>query len=203
MKQMNVLLAILMCMGGFAAFPAPATSDSLYPSEGAGSIYTEKRARRVGDVVTVLIQEVTSASQGASSRNQKDANVAIGAGIGFWGGSGNIPVQQAGAGARTYNRGQGTSERNAKVIGQMTAKITSVLPTGNYVVEGTRFVEVNEDKQMMEVVGEIRPDDISSENTVVSSRVANARIKITGTGPASEMAKPGLLTRVLGWLWIF
>ena len=85
----------------------------------------------------------------------------------------------------------------------MTAKIVSVLPGGNYLVEGTRYVEVNDEKQTIEVTGEIRPDDISSDNTVLSSRVANARIKFTGTGPASETAKPGLLTRVLSWLGLF
>jgi flagellar L-ring protein precursor FlgH len=203
MKWTNIISAVLLTVGGTWMVPDIAGSDSLYPAEGAGSIYTEKRARRVGDVITIFIQEVNEATQAASSRNQKDANISLGAGIGFWGGSPNIPVQQAGAGARTYNRGQGTSSRSAKVIGQMTAKITAILPSGNYVVEGTRYVEVNDDKQLMEVTGEIRPDDISSENTVISSRVANARIKITGTGPASETAKPGFLTRILSWLWIF
>jgi flagellar L-ring protein precursor FlgH len=85
----------------------------------------------------------------------------------------------------------------------MTAKIISVLPSGNYLIDGSRYVEVNEEKQTVEVTGEIRPDDISSDNTVSSLRIANAKIKLTGTGPASETAKPGLLTRVLGWLGLF
>jgi flagellar L-ring protein precursor FlgH len=203
MKNLRNILAVLTLMAGTWTLPPAASTDSLYPSEGAGSIYTEKRARRVGDVVTINIQEVNEASQAASSKNQKDANISVSAGIGFWGGSSNMPQQGAGAGARSYQRGQGTSSRSAKVIGQMTAKITAVLPSGNYVVEGTRYVEVNDEKQLMEVTGEIRPDDISSENIVMSSRVANARIKMTGTGPASESAKVGILTRVLSWLWIF
>jgi len=202
MKPMKILLPILWAVVCMGTFPVPSASDSLY-EEGVGSIYTEKRARRVGDVVTINIQENTEATQAASSKNQKDANIGISAGIGAWGGSGNLPVEQAGVGARSYSKGQGTSSRSAKVIGQMTAKITAVLPNGNYVVEGSRYVEVNEDKQMMELTGEIRPDDISSENVVESLRVANARIKMTGTGPASETAKTGILTRVLSWLWIF
>lgn len=180
-----------------------AGADSLYPADGTNSIYTESRARRVGDVITVLIQEVNEAAQAASNRTQKDANLSVGAGIGFWGGTSNIPVQSAGAGGRSFTRGQGSSTRSAKVIGQMSAKVVEVLPSGNYLIEGTRFVEVNEDKQIMEVRGEVRPNDISSENTVLSSRVANARIKVSGTGPSSETARPGILTRLLGWLWIF
>ena len=178
-------------------------ADSLYPVEGSSSIYTEKRARRVGDVITVIIQEVNQATNAASSNNQKNATMGIGAGLGWLGSNILNTDNQIGVGARTSHQGQGTSSRSSKVTGQMTAKIVSVLPGGNYLVEGTRYVEVNDEKQTIEVTGEIRPDDISSDNTVLSSRVANARIKFTGTGPASETAKPGLLTRVLSWLGLF
>lgn len=179
-------------------------ADSLYPVEGGNSLYTENRARRVGDVITILIQETTNATQSAGTQNQKNSNLSVGAGIGSWGtGSSSMPINQAGLGGQSYSQGQGTSSRSAKVVGQMTAKITRVLPSGNYMVEGTRYVEVNEDKQVIEVSGEIRPSDITSDNTVSSSRVANARIKVTGSGPASESARPGLLTRLFGWLMVF
>jgi flagellar L-ring protein FlgH len=182
----------------------PIMADSLYPLEGSNSIYTEKRARRVGDVVTVMIQEINQATQAASSQNQKDSNLALGAGMGFWGSSSTMPTQnQIGVGAHSFHQGQGTSSRSSKITGEMTAKIISVLPSGNYMIEGTRYVEVNEEKQTIEVTGEIRPDDIGSDNSILSSRVANAKIKFTGTGPASETSKPGILTRVLGWLGLF
>jgi flagellar L-ring protein precursor FlgH len=171
--------------------------------EGTNSLYTENRARRVGDVITILIQETTDATQSAGSQNQKNSNLSVGAGIGTWGNTGSMPINQAGLGGQSYSQGQGTSSRSAKVVGQMTAKITRVLPSGNYMVEGTRYVEVNDDKQVIEVAGEIRPSDITSDNTVTSSRVANARIKVTGSGPASESAKPGLLTRLFSWLMVF
>lgn len=183
-------------------------ADSIYPVEGTNSIYNEKRARRVGDVITILINEATHASQAASSQNQKASSLAVGAGAGFLGagvyGTNILNTNsQLGVGASAAHQGQGTSSRSSNVSGQMTAKIISVLPSGNYVIEGSRYVEVNEEKQTVEVTGEIRPDDISSENTVSSLRIANAKIKLTGTGPASETSKPGLLTRVLGWLGLF
>ncbi|HVZ81932.1 MAG TPA: flagellar basal body L-ring protein FlgH [bacterium] len=183
-------------------------ADSLYPAEGTNSIYNEKRARRVGDVITVLINESTNATQAASSQNQKASSLALGAGSGFLGagvyGTNILNTNsQVGVGASAAHQGQGTSSRSTTVTGQMTAKIISVLPSGNYQIEGSRYVEVNEEKQTVEVTGEIRPDDISSDNTVSSLRIANAKIKLTGTGPASETAKPGLLTRVLGWLGLF
>jgi flagellar L-ring protein precursor FlgH len=180
-------------------------ADSLYPIEGSGnSIYTEKRARRVGDVVTVIIQEQNSASQGVTSNDQKNANVGVGAGVGFFGANNNIPTQsQVGVGAQSYNLGQGSSSRASNVTGEITAKIISVLPDGDYLISGNSFVVVNDDKQTIELTGEIRPDDISSENTIPSSRIADAKVKFTGTGPASEAAHPGILTRILSWLGLF
>jgi flagellar L-ring protein precursor FlgH len=183
-------------------------ADSLYPAEGSSSIYTEKKARRVGDVITVIIQEDTQGTQAASSQDQKASSLAVGAGSGFLGAGiyGNNILNtntQLGVGASAAHQGQGTSSRSTTITGQMTAKIVSVLPSGNYLIEGNRYVEVNEEKQTIEVTGEIRPDDVTSDNTVSSLRVANAKIKLTGTGPASESAKPGLLTRVLSWLGLF
>jgi|ERR1700722_10986352 len=180
-------------------------ADSLYPIEGSSnSIYTEKRARRVGDVVTVIIQEQNSASQGVTSNDQKNANVGVGAGVGFFGANNNIPTQnQVGVGAQSYNQGQGSSSRASNVTGEITAKIISVLPDGDYMISGNSFVVVNDDKQTIELTGEIRPDDISSENTIPSSRIADAKVKFTGTGPASEVAHPGILTRILSWLGLF
>jgi flagellar L-ring protein precursor FlgH len=202
MKKTGLILTAILVLGGAGSLWA----DSLYPQEGANSIYTEKRARRVGDVITVMITEVNQAVNQASSQNQKDANVAVGAGLGFFGSgySSSIPTNnQIGVGAHAFHSGQGSSTRSSKVTGQMTAKITSVLPSGNYVIEGTRYMEVNEEKQLIEVTGEIRPDDIQSDNSIPSFRIANARVKFTGTGPASESAKPGILTRVLSWLGLF
>jgi flagellar L-ring protein precursor FlgH len=177
----------------------------LYPVEGSSSIYTEKRARRVGDVITIIIHEDTNATQEAGSQYQKSGNVAFGAGTGVGAIGRNIlnTTDNIGVGTSSAHQGQGSSSRKTIITGQMTAKIISILPSGNYLIEGTRYVEVNDEKQTVEVVGEIRPDDISSDNTVSSLRVANAKIKLTGTGPASESAKPGLLTRVLIWLGLF
>jgi flagellar L-ring protein precursor FlgH len=194
---------ILAVLAALTLLTGTLRADSLYPVEGTNSLYTENRARRVGDVITILIQETTDATQSAGSQNQKNSNLSVGAGIGTWGNTGSMPINQAGLGGQSYSQGQGTSSRSAKVVGQMTAKITRVLPSGNYMVEGTRYVEVNDDKQVIEVAGEIRPDDITSDNTVTSSRVANARIKVTGSGPASESARPGLLTRLFSWLMVF
>lgn len=195
-----VVLGLLILMVG-----RDVVADSLYPVEGSTSIYNEKRARRVGDVITIMIQETTNATNAASSQDQKSGSLVVGAGTGFLGTNfvNNSINSNIGVGAGSMHQGQGTSSRSTTITGEMTAKIISVLPSGNYLIEGTRYVEVNDEKQTITVSGEIRPDDIASDNRVLSTRVANAKIKFNGTGPASETAKPGILTRVLGWLGLF
>jgi flagellar L-ring protein precursor FlgH len=202
----KIFIFIFLCVVSWT--PAQrALADSLYPVEGSSSIYTEKRARRIGDVITILIQENTNATAAAGSQYQKAGSVGIGAGAGI-GGLGfaqNVlnSNNNIGLGASSSHQGQGTSSGSTTITGEMTAKIVSVLPSGNYLVEGTHYIVVNEDKQTVEITGEIRPDDISSENTISSLRIANAKIKMTGSGPASETANPGILTRVLSWLGLF
>src|ERR1700679_2738159 len=126
-------------------------ADSLYPVEGSSSIYTEKRARRIGDVITVLIQENTNATEAAGSQYQKAGSVGIGAGssVGGLGFGQNVlnTTNNIGLGASSSHQGQGMSSGSTTITGEMTAKIVSVLPSGNYLVEGTHYIVVNEDKQ--------------------------------------------------------
>jgi len=180
-------------------------ADSLYPVEGASSIYTEKRARRIGDVITVLIQENTNATAVAGSQYQKTGSIAAGGGtaVGSLGQNVLNSTNNIGLGLSSSHQGSGISNGSTTITSEMTVKITTVLPSGNYMIEGTHYIVVNEDKQTVDITGEIRPDDISSENTISSLRIANAKIKLTGSGPASETANPGLLTRVLSWIGLF
>src|SRR5271170_3921135 len=106
MKTAFAFLVCLICAGSVLA-------DSLYPVEGSNnSIYTEKRARRVGDVVTVMIQEQDQATQGVTTGTQKNASVGLGAGLGVYEGYNNIPTQnQIGVGGQSYTQGQGSSAR--------------------------------------------------------------------------------------------
>jgi flagellar L-ring protein precursor FlgH len=204
MKKNIVLIVLILAWG-----PGLLLANSLYPQypqAGDGSIYTEVRAHRVGDLITILIEETNAATNAASSNTQKNANVAVGAGFGIWGQSNFIPTNtnnELGVGGEDYNAGQGTSNQSTTVTGEMTAKITEVLPDGNFLIHGTRDVEVNKDIQLMQVTGEIRPQDIGADNTILSSRIANARIIITGKGPDAEVAQPGILTRIFSWLGLF
>jgi flagellar L-ring protein precursor FlgH len=191
------VLAVLTLMGGslWAGFPLPV--------EGTNSLYTENRARRVGDVITIIILETTNARSPPDRRTRKNSNLAVGAGLGSWGTSGTNPMQQYGLGGQSFQQGQGTSSRSPKVVGQMTAKSRGSCRAGTTWWKAPVTSEVNEDKQRDRGVGEHSPGRHLSDNTVSSSRVANARIKVTGPDRRPNPPDPGLLTPFIQLLMVF
>lgn len=83
----------------------------------------------------------------------------------------------------------------------MTARVTEVLPGGNLRIEGRQSIVINGEEQAIVVTGIVRPQDISRDNTVLSTYLADAQIVIEGDGPLGERQSPGLLTRIFQWLF--
>ena len=85
----------------------------------------------------------------------------------------------------------------------MTARIVDILPNGNLVIQGNREVRVNHENQIITLTGLVRPRDISADNVVLSTYLADARISYSGSGIINERQRPGWLTRVMGKIWPF
>ena len=85
----------------------------------------------------------------------------------------------------------------------ITAQVIHVLPNGNLVIQGSRQVQVNNENQFINISGVIRPEDISSNNIVLSTFIADATIELTGQGVISDNQRPGWLARILNWIWPF
>ena len=83
----------------------------------------------------------------------------------------------------------------------MSAVIKKVLPNGNLVIEGTRFVKINKDIQTFILTGMVRKDDVRADNTVLSESLADADIKLEGKGPIADRQRKGILARLLDWLF--
>ena len=83
-----------------------------------------------------------------------------------------------------------------KVSGRITVQVTEVKPNGNLVISGTQTIKQNKEEQKITVTGEVRPQDISTSNTVLSSYVANARIQVDGKGPIANKQQQGILTQI-------
>ncbi len=178
-------------------------ADSLYPQKGANTLYDYVRAQKVGDVVTVYVVERSKASQESSTRMEKDANISAGMGTGYFSGSASMPLKQWGIGSNKYHSGTGSSRRSGEFIATVTAKVEGKLPNGHLLIKGVRSIQIDDELQTIEISGEIRPEDIRRDNSIISSDIANAKIKYKGYGAMAENSKPGILVRVLGWFWIF
>jgi flagellar L-ring protein precursor FlgH len=191
--------------------PAPQPSyanGSIWQASNAGLI-DDHKARKRGDIITVLIVEQASASKEATTDTDRQANIS--ASIPYLMGLEKQIAQMTSAdpnnllGASTSSKfeGSGATTRKENLVATMTAKVTDVLPTGNLLIEGRRNVKVNNEDQILVLQGTIRPRDISPDNTINSTMIADARISYTGNGVISDRQRPGWLLNILDYIWPF
>jgi flagellar L-ring protein precursor FlgH len=169
---------------------APAPADSLFKADKFQSFTSDTRPRRVGDVLTVMVYESASARSSADTSASRDANVAAGVqGTG----------KSWGAAVRSSNQleGGGHTQRENRVLAQLTVTVKQVLPNGQLLVAGEQSLEINDEAQTISLEGVVRPQDISETNTVQSNRVAGARIRFQGQGELSARQRPSWWQRFL------
>lgn len=208
------------------AAPAGAPAQSLFRDGAvAGTLFVDHRARAVNDIVTILIAENSSTSTNAKTELSKDqtrtTNVnefptfldmiarrtvkwAIKPLLGW-----QTPSQIAendthqDSSNQSNHTGKGSVDRTAKTTGQITARVVKVLENGNMIVEGRRSVIVNGETEVITLSGVVRPEDITSNNTVFSSQLADAEIQMVGRGVVTESQNPGIIYRFLDWIGLF
>ncbi|MRR38206.1 flagellar basal body L-ring protein FlgH, partial [bacterium] len=113
------------------------------------------------------------------------------------------PNNLLGASTSSKFEGSGATTRKENLAATMSAKIVEVLPNGNFLIEGRRNVKVNNEDQIIILEGTVRPRDVSPDNTVSSSLIADARITYTGKGVISDRQRPGWLMNILDYIWPF
>lgn len=175
------------------ALAAPASADQLYGGNRWASVASDNKAQGVGDIVTILIVEAASATNRVGTRSSKETN--LGGGLSAGGVDESVSF-----GFDSGYRGLGETERSDRFVTTMAAQIVGVLPNGNLLVEGRQHLFVNGEKRDVSVRGQVRPVDISPDNTVPSSRIANAEINYDGKGYTTRSAKPGLLNQLFSFL---
>jgi flagellar L-ring protein precursor FlgH len=194
-----VLVAAGLLLAPASGFPgaARAAGGSLWSDQAPGNeLWTDHRAKAAGDLLTIIIVEKAEANQKASSSNKKEAGVSAGPGLGFLKFFPELKVKGG------DNLGaSGTTTRGGSLSAKMTVVVTEVLPNGNLAVEGLQKITVNKEEQKIMLRGEVRPEDVARDNTVLSTFVANAEITYLGDGVVGEKQKPGLLSRVFSWLF--
>ena len=191
--------------------PAPRmsyTSGSLW-QDSSSALAEDMKARRRGDILTVVISEQASASKEASTGTKRGSSAA--AGIPNFLGLEKDPALNKWMDlskllTANYNStfdGSGTTSRKENLTATITAKVVDVLPNGNLQIEGKRNVKVNNEDQIIVLSGTVRPRDIGSDNMVGSANVADARIVYSGKGIISDRQSPGWLSNVFDSIWPF
>jgi len=182
-------------------------SGSLWQASSSG-LAEDLKARRPGDIVTVVISEQASASKQASTGTKRGSSMS--AGMPKLLGLEKTPIkswadlsQLLSVSFDSKYDGSGSTSRQETLQATLSAKVLEVLSNGNMMIEGRRNVKVNNEDQIIVLTGTVRSRDISAENTISSALVADARIAYSGKGAISDRQKPGWLLNALDWAWPF
>ncbi|MCX8477688.1 MAG: flagellar basal body L-ring protein FlgH [Sphingomonas sp.] len=171
----------------------PANGGIFQASDGYAALYEGQRARRVGDPLTIVLVERTSASKSASSK--------LDSGGGF-----SLTPPTTGAlnlfeksdatvsGSRNFN-GAGTADQANALSGEISVTVAEVYPNGTMLVQGQKRVTLNRGDEFVQIKGIVRTADIDANNRVASTRVADARIAYTGKGDVARASRQGWLSR--------
>ena len=164
------------------------------------TLFADVRAFEVGDIVSVVLVESTSAAKSADTELDKGSSVDIanptivGAPV-EWSTNGNSYNLNMGLDSTSSFGGEASSSQNNSLLGSIAVQVSQVLPNGNLMIQGEKWIQINQGDEYIKLRGIIRPEDLSSTNSIPSTLVADARISYGGTGPLEETNSPGWLTR--------
>ncbi|MCW2274966.1 flagellar basal body L-ring protein FlgH [Rhodoblastus acidophilus] len=170
--------------------PRASTGSSLF-QDGAANLFTDSRASKIGDVITVSIYINDKATFGNTSGRSQTAQETGGFDWTFGLDSATHKVNAAGdINASSSSNGQGSIDRSEKIQLAVAAVVTRVLPNGNLVISGTQEVRVNFEMRQLEIAGIVRPRDISANNLISYDKIAEARISYGGKGRIMDVQQP-------------
>ncbi|HLC41844.1 MAG TPA: flagellar basal body L-ring protein FlgH [Methylomirabilota bacterium] len=185
--------------------PIALSAQSLWTDQ-ARSLYPDVRARQVNDILTILILEDSKSERSAQTKTSKDSSVEAGLNEfpKFMGLEKVLKkVFKLDFDAKSNFEGKGDINRSDKVTAQISARVVKVLENGAMLIEGRRAVAVNDEVQFLVLSGLVRSEDVTPDNTVKSTQIADAEIRMEGSGVLAEKQRPGILNRLLDWLWLF
>ncbi len=178
--------------------PPPQVPGGSLWSEGNTSMFQDIKARRVGDILTITVSEVSKASKSASTNTNRDKSMSGSMSFGgMTAGNKTVldPVEFGGYDGTFGSgfKGAGSTSKADSMTAYMTATVVDVLPNGNLLIRGSRWTKVNNEMQQMILEGVVRPNDITRNNAVLSQNIADAKIFFEGKGPVTQQQKPGWL----------
>lgn len=180
-------------------------TGSLFQNSYANNLYSDIRAHRIGDIITVYLEESTSAKKQAGTSFDKNNNYSIAIeditlpsttedGVTVYGGGGE--------GTQTSSfSGDSDTDQSNSLQGSITVNVTRVLSNGNLEIRGEKWLMLNNGEEFIRIKGVIRSEDVGSDNSISSTHIANSRIQYGGTGDFSNTQKQGWLTSFFSKNW--
>jgi len=189
-------------------------ADSLWSKETAVSLFTDHKAKRVGDIITVLVQENNSASRNSSTKTQKKGDISASISSFFTGNiqdkifsnnpdnnnnpdKNNVQLPELGTTSQNKFEGSGAVNNSGSINSRFAVRVVDVLPNKNLIIEGVRRTSFSGESQTIILRGTVRPQDVTPVNTVVSYNLADVSIRFKDEGVVNDSQKKGWF----GKLW--
>ncbi|MFN8542733.1 MAG: flagellar basal body L-ring protein FlgH [Candidatus Binatia bacterium] len=191
--------------------PPPPLGSLWHPERAANYTGLDVRAHFPGDLLTVVVQETSKGKKNAKTDTKRESSITA-AITNFFGITssmvGFLPADLDGAAIVDANtkdeaKGEGTTSREGTLTASITVTVVDVEANGNLRVRGDKVVTVNQEDQHIVVTGTVRPEDIQADNSVTSTRLADARISYYGYGVVGDKERVPLMHRAFDWVWPF
>jgi flagellar L-ring protein precursor FlgH len=165
----------------------------------AMSLFSDQKANRIGDAITIIIVEASTASNNAETTTGRSSNMGLEGSLATGGKSSSSVT----GGVKTNNdfSGSGTTKTTGMIQTKLSATIDSVYENGNLRIKGSRRIVINDEEQTITIRGIVRTSDISASNTVYSTNISEAEIIFAGDGAINSSQKPGLFAKLIKWLF--
>ncbi|MEA1916155.1 MAG: flagellar basal body L-ring protein FlgH [Campylobacterota bacterium] len=178
--------------------------------QGDNPLFSDHKAMRVNDIVTVVISENATSSNSAQKSMAETDSSSLGAGL-FAGVQGGLPIDGVGtqtggtfsADSTSNYAGSGATQRAATFTTTISARVVKVLENGNYFISGAREIMIDGEKQKIQITGVVRPYDINQANQITSAQVADAKILYSSQGDTSKATNQGWGTKMVQSVWPF
>jgi flagellar L-ring protein precursor FlgH len=178
-------------------------SGSLFKPHYVNNIYSDSKAHRVGDIISVILSEKTQAKKNAKSELKKESKTTLDPVTGL----GGLPVTvggqslQFGISQNSQFKGDSKADQGNSLSGNISVHVLKVLPNGNLMIRGEKWLTLNNGDEYIRLTGVIRSKDINSNNTILSNKVANARIQYAGTGSFADTNEQGWAVKFFNSTW--
>jgi len=164
------------------------------------SLFSDVKAHKVGDILTVLVFEDSRATQSVETKTDKSTSASTSGGPGI-GPLDFIPLFGVDADNSSSFNGKGENSRKGQLRARMSVTVVEVRTNGDLVIQGSRAIGINGDRETLTLNGVVRQRDVTPGNTIDSYLIADAEIAYSGKGAGNTASRPGFFTRFLNWLF--